>query len=231
MSEWNAMSYITKCGFHGQRDNVMAYTTKNASLHYLDMRYGSKINFNSDNTKSALVVGSKQPTEFLKRYLSVMSDFAFLNDAYQVVTRDYLFAKVWDLRKPTECVKRYSVYPSLVSKISELYDEMRLEDQFPLYVTKDGSKILTGSYDCSFHEINLKNVHLTLIQHSNIRYRLTERNQCDTEIVTGVHDMEDFDPDPRVSCLAYNPSGESLCAAVRDSIFVFKNQNGDGNQC
>jgi hypothetical protein len=165
LTEWNSLGFITKCGFHSHREN--------ASLHYLDMRYGSKINFNSDNTKSALVVGSKQPTEFLKRYLSVMSDFVFLNDDYHVVTRDYLFTKVWDIRKPTECVRRYNVYPSLVNKISELYDEMRLDDQFPLHVTKDGNKILTGSYDCSFHEINFRNVYSPLIQNTNIRYRLT----------------------------------------------------------
>jgi hypothetical protein len=126
MSEWKALSFITKCGFHGHRDNVMAYTTKNASLHYLDMRYQSKTISNLDSTKPTLVIGSKQPPEFMKKYLSIMSDFVFLNDGYQVVTRDYLFAKVWDLRKPTECVKRYNIYPSLINKISELYDEMRL---------------------------------------------------------------------------------------------------------
>lgn len=87
-----------------------------------------------------------------------MADFAFLPGGYQLVSRDYLYGKVWDLRKPTEVVKRYSIYPSNIGKISELYDEGRLEDQFPVVLSPDGTKFLTGNYDQAFHEIDMQKV-------------------------------------------------------------------------
>lgn len=162
-NEWDALSYITRCGFHGHRDNVVGYSTKTGFLNYVDMRC-------TNSTKPAIVVGGKQQTDFIKRYLNVMSDFAFLPDGNHVLTRDYLNGKVWDLRKPTELVKRYSIFPSNINRIEELYDEMRLEDQFPLVLSHDGTKFLTGNYDCAFHEINLEK------DQTNLRYRLNDKN-------------------------------------------------------
>lgn len=37
-----------------------------------------------------------------------------------------------------------------------------------------------------------------------------------------MHDLDEFDPDPRITCLDYHPSGQSMCAAVRDSLFLFR---------
>lgn len=151
-----------------QRLDSSTTSTCDAQVHLLVM---------ADSTKPAIVVGGKQQTDFIKRYLNVMSDFAFLPDGNHVLTRDYLNGKVWDLRKPTELVKRYSIFPSNINRIEELYDEMRLEDQFPLVLSHDGTKFLTGNYDCAFHEINLeKDVQQLLIQQTNLRYRLNDKN-------------------------------------------------------
>lgn len=51
-----------------------------------------------------------------------MSDFLFLPDGYQLISREYLYAKVWDLRKPTEMVNRINIYPPNINHVSELYN-------------------------------------------------------------------------------------------------------------
>lgn len=38
LEEWNDVSYITGCKFHGSADNRLAYSTKTGAINYLDMR-------------------------------------------------------------------------------------------------------------------------------------------------------------------------------------------------
>lgn len=68
------------------------------------------------------MIETEQSSSFLKKYLNLISDFDFLQGGYEVVTRDLLSTKIYDLRNPSKYVQKFSVYPSLVNKISELYD-------------------------------------------------------------------------------------------------------------
>lgn len=51
-NEWDALSYITRCGFHGHRDNVVGYSTKTGFLNYVDMRCTSTLTGNGRQHKT-----------------------------------------------------------------------------------------------------------------------------------------------------------------------------------
>ena len=50
------------------------------------------------------------------------------------------------------------------------------------------------------------------------------------EWVAGMRELDSFDPDPKINCLSYHPSGETLCAAVRDSLFIFRSTAEEWNE-
>lgn len=96
-AEWADYDLITCAKFHGRSDNRIAYSTKHGEIFYIDMRISSKSLHNADNPKPSIVVGNEAPNNYIRRYLNSISEFAFLNDEYRVVSRDYLDTKVLTL--------------------------------------------------------------------------------------------------------------------------------------
>lgn len=129
------------------------------------MRISSTFCCDSDRAKPSVVLYSDPPNDFLRRYLNAISEFTFLNDEFTVVSRDYLYVKVpnggiqvWDMRFPTDSIKKYSVFPSINNKLCALYEDDRLTDRFRISANSSGTKVATNHFDSSFHEIDLLTV-------------------------------------------------------------------------
>lgn len=53
--------------------------------------------------------------------------------------------------------------PAINHYISELFDDMHHLDQFPMTLSPNGNKLVTGYLDSSFHELDLTNVLFSII--------------------------------------------------------------------
>ena len=74
------------------------------------------------------------------------------NGSREIVTRDLLSVKVWDVAMAKEPVYIVPVDPLLPDNLCELFEADQLTDQFKL--TRAGDKLLTGSYGGNFHLID-----------------------------------------------------------------------------
>lgn len=222
--EWADIDLLTAARLQPGYDNKLAYTTKNGDINYVDMRLTSTIIPYSDKTSPAVVMAAPAPDQFLKLYLNSISDFCFLDD-YQIVTRDYLSVKVWDLRNPTTPKSSISIYSPIVTQLCDLYENGRFSDQFSLTLNATKTKVLTPHYDCSFHEIDLNTVTYSLIQKENIRYRVDSATASSWKRVKGDELPSRLADSPRVKSACYDPTTDDIYVTIKNTLFGFSTDN------
>lgn len=158
--EWTSVPDVTSVKFHGANDNMYAYSTKFGAVHYIDLRETAK-------HKDSLVLQSELSSALKDvpnlKYVEVVSDFCFTGE-YEVVTRNFLKMKVWDIRKTAKPEWESLVYPAMLQKFASF-----ITDYGRNYLTdisrmdNVGRRLITNHYDNSFHLFNLDSVGVCLL--------------------------------------------------------------------
>lgn len=111
----------------------MAWGSKLATIDYMDLRFSSYILTNSDRLKPSLTLSSELHSDYLRRTIQRIGDFAFLNDGFSVVSRDFLSAYVihyiiqlWDMRNAAKPISRKLIFPQTIAHLSELAEADQL---------------------------------------------------------------------------------------------------------
>lgn len=73
-----------------------------------------------------------------------------LGNGQNLITRDYMTVRVWDMRNETEPISEIPVQTSLRSNLDYLYENDILFDRFAVTCNATGTKICTGSYQSYF---------------------------------------------------------------------------------
>ena len=96
---------------------------------------------------------------------------------FQVVTRDYLNVKLWDIRSNKKSpVSSYRISDYLDDKLESMYKYDSIFDRFDVKTSSTGSFIMTGGYNDSFHLIETSS-HKCITMKANadqIRYKSNE---------------------------------------------------------
>ena len=99
-------------------------------------------------------------------------------DSNQLVSRDYMNVKVWDIRRPGEVpLFNFKIFDFKESKLQELYDNEGIFDRFDVKVCPTASTtIMTGCYNDSFSLIDITSqTNTSLI--ANLDQRRYESNE------------------------------------------------------
>jgi serine/threonine-protein phosphatase 2A regulatory subunit B len=80
------------------------------------------------------------------QWLSYVSSASFLPDEYQLISRDYLSVKLWDIRME-KVIHTAPVMQQAQRQLSKLYNASALDDEFFMSVSRDGRYVATGGYD------------------------------------------------------------------------------------
>lgn len=97
-----------------------------------------------------------------------MSDVDFPEDENLIVSRDYLYTYIWDIRNPTTHTFKTAVFPTINNQICEMYQESKIFDRFQVKTNRDCSKIITTHYEDSFHKILVNEVDVVLLRSKTI---------------------------------------------------------------
>jgi serine/threonine-protein phosphatase 2A regulatory subunit B len=84
-----------------------------------------------------------------------ISDAKFTPDGTQIITRDFMNLKVYDVRKEKQPLETISVHEYLRPKLWDLYENDCVYDGFEVGVSAEGN-LATGSYNNYFHIYDLK---------------------------------------------------------------------------
>ena len=94
-----------------------------------------------------------------------------------LAARDFLGVKVWDLTKTQKPVVSFNLNDNMKTKLSDMFEKDCLFDKFHLSCSADSNTILTGTYNNSFHLLDVDTCH-------NFQYELNYKKTTLVKEVT-----------------------------------------------
>ncbi|POW09495.1 hypothetical protein PSHT_09102, partial [Puccinia striiformis] len=88
---------------------------------------------------------------FFSEIISSVADVKFSKDGRYILSRDYLYLRIWDINMDKAPLKTISVHDHLKGKLCDLYENDCIFDKFEGTFSGDGNHILSGSYNNYFH--------------------------------------------------------------------------------
>ncbi|KAJ6511646.1 WD40-repeat-containing domain protein [Mycena vulgaris] len=134
---------ITSAAFHPTQCNLFLYASSKASIRVGDMRDAALC---SRHAKRFEDVQDPATTSFFSEIISSISDAQFSPDGTQILARDYLSLKIWDVRNEARPLRTLSVHDHLRGKLCDLYENDCIFDKWEAVWGGDGRQVLTGSY-------------------------------------------------------------------------------------
>ena len=144
---------ITSTKAHPTNDSIISFSTSKGNVKLIDMR---KKAINDDVALSFEDKKNNVKKNFFSEIINSVSDLSFANGGNYIVSRDYLNAKVWDLRKTDEPSILVPLYDPIKTKLCELYENETIFDKFSINCSPCGNYFLTGSYNSKFHIYDIK---------------------------------------------------------------------------
>lgn len=142
---------ITCAEFHPKASHTFAYGSSKGTIRLADLRESALCDSHSKvfGEMTEKSIGGQQT--FFTEIVRSINDLKFIeHNPLNIVTRDYMVLKLWDIRMESAPVAIYPVQESLMPHLNELYDIDAIFDKFDVAVSADGSCFATGSYSNFF---------------------------------------------------------------------------------
>ncbi|KAI9087542.1 hypothetical protein K1719_030412 [Acacia pycnantha] len=139
---------ITSAVFHPIHCNLLAYGSSRGRIHLSDMRQEMRCDSSATIFHDPSLLDLNLP--HLQR-ASWIYDVKFLADDgiggdLQLISRDYMNMKIWDMRMDAHPIAIYGVHEQLRPRMAEIYDYNLMTSQFDCCSRSDGLCFATGSY-------------------------------------------------------------------------------------
>jgi serine/threonine-protein phosphatase 2A regulatory subunit B len=143
MEELNEV--ITSSQFHPQRCNQLIYSTSRGMIKLMDLRKRSQL---TEPDVQFECEGDSLEKSFFSEIVSSISDATFTPDGEYIVSRDYLYVKLWDVRSPKRPVQSIPIHDPIRPMLSTVYENDSIFDKFEIAVSSSTSRrrFITGSY-------------------------------------------------------------------------------------
>lgn len=135
---------ITAAEFHPSHCHIFIYGSSKGCIRMGDMRAAALCD---QHTKNFHTIADSEPKSFFSEIISSISDVKFSQDSNQILTRDFMTLKLWDVRQEAKPVCSIPIHDHLRAKLCELYENDGIFDKFECSFSRDGSRVITGSYD------------------------------------------------------------------------------------
>lgn len=130
------------------------YGTTQGKTYICDVRENSDFHKGKSSVSIDSSKGYVGKASAFNKWTNAVSDARFIGDN-NIVTRDYMTVKLWDLRSSGKPLYSAQVTDYLERNLASLMDQDCLDDQFFMDVTPDGKHIATGGYNKSAHVIDI----------------------------------------------------------------------------
>ncbi|KAG0456383.1 hypothetical protein HPP92_024171 [Vanilla planifolia] len=138
---------ITSAEFHPMQCNTLAYSSSKGSIRLIDLRQSALCDSHSKLFEEHDTPGSRS---FFTEIIASISDIKFSKDGRQILSRDYMTLKLWDINMNSGPVSTFQVHEYLRPKLCDLYENDSIFDKFECCLSGDGLRIATGSYSNLF---------------------------------------------------------------------------------
>lgn len=158
----------------------------------------------------------REKANFFTQMISSYSSLAFLNNNKQIVTRDFLSVKVWDICKTDKPIASITIQDTLKTKLCEIFENDCIFDKFNVSLSKDSNTVLTGNYNNNFHAIDLSD-------NTNTQYEINFKKQtiC-REMLAGKNPpLTKMDYTRKVIASDFNPKANMLAVASLNCFLIY----------
>jgi len=223
---------ITCADFHGVNPSMFLYGSSKGITRIGDLRVSPLC----DNSACTLdFLDSKDRSSIFYEIISSICDAKFLPNKNQVITRDFLSVKIWDLAMTKHPVEVIPIHDHLRSVLGDLYESETIFDKFDCAINATGSKIATGSYHRYLHILDYENFTLeepkrTILQANRLQPKPVRRRNSsadeDEEEPTGRTIYEETNPDlmdfgKKVLNVCLHPTDNICFASVLNNLYIF----------
>jgi len=138
---------ITAATYHPTKCNWFMYSSSCGKIKLADHRQSALC----DNHFTCFYEEENPESKsFFSEIIASISDICFSPNGRQIVSRDYLRIKIWDIAKPDKPVQTININEHLRPKLCDLYENDCIFDKFQFSVNPNGDRFLTGSYHNGF---------------------------------------------------------------------------------
>ncbi|XP_028778290.1 serine/threonine protein phosphatase 2A 55 kDa regulatory subunit B alpha isoform [Neltuma alba] len=137
---------ITSAEFHPVHCNLLTYGSSKGLIRISDLRQAARCDRSVRLFLDQSLLRLKFPFEEMA---ACISDVKFLVDGIggqQLISRDYLSMKLWDMRMDSRPVATFRIHEHLRPRLAELFNKDHIFDQFDCCFSRDGLSFATGSY-------------------------------------------------------------------------------------
>eukprot|EP00792_Barthelona_sp_PAP020_P005708 TRINITY_DN2763_c0_g1_i3.p1 TRINITY_DN2763_c0_g1~~TRINITY_DN2763_c0_g1_i3.p1 ORF type:complete len:422 (+),score=91.33 TRINITY_DN2763_c0_g1_i3:44-1309(+) len=207
---------VVKSRFHPTDCNTFAYGSSRGILRIADMRTNVNCDapaqmFYSDNS----VLQKK--SNGIKDSLNSIADFRFSPNGRNIVVRDYLTLRVYDVRVEHQPVKSIAIHDHLRSKLFEVYDNNCIDDQFQLCISHDGGHYLSGSYSNTFHIFDSSGTTDTAIEAS--RTMANKKRRSSKPVRKSA--KTDISYDKKILYNAWHPHEPTIAIGTLSNLYIY----------
>jgi serine/threonine-protein phosphatase 2A regulatory subunit B len=217
---------IMKATFHPTINLQVLYGTCLGNVRMCDLRETSRFEGERATTTYTDAGRSSATNTLFTDVVSCVGDVMYSPDGSNVIVRDYMHIKVWDVRMPGDPYVKFDVHDSLRSRFIELYDNDHIFDRFGACVSPDGRFVCTGTYGDTFRmfdtgtpdrDATTMTIHKQAAatqQQPRVRSPLSPIEQSPTKKTR-------IDYDFRLSHFAWHPTAPIVACGVRSSLHFY----------
>ncbi|KAJ7031899.1 WD40-repeat-containing domain protein [Mycena alexandri] len=212
---------ITSASFHPLHCNLFMYASSKAAIRVGDMREaatglggGKRFEDPPDPTT----------TSFFSEIISSISDAQFSPDGMQILARDYLTLKVWDVRNEARPLRTISVHDHLRGKLCDLYENDCIFDKWECVWGGDGRQILTGSYHNYFRIYDTEGEGDVVLQADKAVLKTKKPGFGGKGAGRGLREAMQTEPqdfNKKILHASWHPKEPTVAIAATNSLFVY----------
>mmetsp|Transcript_33283 Transcript_33283/g.108844 ORF Transcript_33283/g.108844 Transcript_33283/m.108844 type:complete len:460 (-) Transcript_33283:383-1762(-) len=139
---------LTSADFHPIDCHTFLYSSSRGCVRLGDMRAAALCDASAKSFEEPEDPATKS---FFSEITSSIASARFSRDGRNIVTRDYLSVRIWDVRVETRPIKTIAMHEHLRPKLCDLYEKDCIFDKFECCFNHNATHVLTGSYQNRFH--------------------------------------------------------------------------------
>ncbi|KAH9456351.1 hypothetical protein MJO28_006389 [Puccinia striiformis f. sp. tritici] len=224
---------ITAADFHPLSCNLFCYSSSKGTVKLADMRCSALC-----DTHAKLYEEEEDPSNksFFSEIISSVADVKFSKDGRYILSRDYLYLRIWDINMDKAPLKTISVHDHLKGKLCDLYENDCIFDKFEGTFSGDGNHILSGSYNNYFHIYDKEVTTDIVLQADKSAFKAKKIGAAagggggsskggpagaTPNVVKSVQETENIDFSKRIMHASWHPREDTIAIAATNNLFLF----------
>lgn len=217
---------ITSAEFHPFHCNLFVYSSSRGIIRLCDMRAAALCDQHAKSFEEQQQDSDSR--SFFSEIIASISDVKFSHSGRYLISRDYLYVKLWDLHMDSRPVETFPVHDFLRTKLCTLYENDCIFDKFECCWNGNDTYILTGSYNNYFRILNLNTKREVTLEASKeiakpkTTLKPKKISQSGVKRKKDEFNADTIDYSKKILHSAWHPQDNIIAVAATNNLYIFQ---------